>query len=128
MHLVASLSVTEPLKLKNEPNNPQRIICRQNQFLNICDPSSVTLVHSYLTQLPTPPPTYCVSHLMWCYFTPLSVQHSLTCTADLVLERLSHRVSTLTFGSELESDKTPDTKERDAPAETEESRAPAPSL
>uniref|UniRef100_A0A8D3EG39 Kaptin n=1 Tax=Scophthalmus maximus TaxID=52904 RepID=A0A8D3EG39_SCOMX len=56
------------------------------------------------------------------------LQHSLTCTADLVLERLSHRVSTLTFGSELESDKTPDTKERDAPAETEESRAPAPSL
>ena len=65
--------------------------------------------------------TYCISHLMLCYFTPsLSFQHSLTCTADLVLERLAQRGSALTTGSELESAEAQDTEEKDAPAKKEE--------
>lgn len=48
------------------------------------------------------------------------LQHTLTSTADLVLERLALRVSALTAGSELESTKARDTEEKDAPAKTEE--------
>lgn len=51
------------------------------------------------------------------------LQHTLTSTADLVLERLALRVSALTAGSELDSTKAPDTEERDTPAETEECTA-----
>ncbi|XP_074528398.1 KICSTOR complex protein kaptin isoform X2 [Halichoeres trimaculatus] len=47
------------------------------------------------------------------------LQHSLTSTAALVLERLAHRVSALTAGSEKHSAKSPNTQE-DAAAETEE--------
>ncbi|XP_026185192.1 KICSTOR complex protein kaptin [Mastacembelus armatus] len=48
------------------------------------------------------------------------LQHSLTSTADLVLELLAQRVSALTAGSELESAKAHNTEEGDAPAKTEE--------
>uniref|UniRef100_A0A667ZAN4 Kaptin (actin binding protein) n=1 Tax=Myripristis murdjan TaxID=586833 RepID=A0A667ZAN4_9TELE len=48
------------------------------------------------------------------------LQHSLTITADLVLERLAHRVSMLTSGSELELAKGQDNAERDASAQREE--------
>uniref|UniRef100_UPI0037E9C62E KICSTOR complex protein kaptin n=1 Tax=Semicossyphus pulcher TaxID=241346 RepID=UPI0037E9C62E len=48
------------------------------------------------------------------------LQHSLTITADLVLERLARRVLALTAGSEQDSDKARDTEERDAAAEREE--------
>ncbi|XP_071762277.1 KICSTOR complex protein kaptin [Centroberyx gerrardi] len=51
------------------------------------------------------------------------LQHSLTSTADLVLQRLAQRVSTLTAGSELEGAKAQDTEEKDAPAKKEESTA-----
>lgn len=51
------------------------------------------------------------------------LQHSLTSTADLVLERLARRVSALTAGSELESIKAPDAEEKDAPAKKEECAA-----
>uniref|UniRef100_A0A8C9YF64 Kaptin (actin binding protein) n=1 Tax=Sander lucioperca TaxID=283035 RepID=A0A8C9YF64_SANLU len=54
------------------------------------------------------------------------LQHSLTSTADLVLERLALRVSALSAGSELESAKAQDTEEKDAPAKTEESTAQTP--
>ncbi|KAM6983700.1 KICSTOR complex protein kaptin [Tautogolabrus adspersus] len=47
------------------------------------------------------------------------LQHSLTITADLVLERLACRVSALTAGSEQDSAKAGDTEEKDAAAETE---------
>ncbi|KAA8586350.1 hypothetical protein FQN60_000186 [Etheostoma spectabile] len=48
------------------------------------------------------------------------LQHSLSSTADLVLERLALRVSALTVGSELESARAQDIEEKDAPAKTEE--------
>ncbi|KAG7516470.1 hypothetical protein JOB18_032331 [Solea senegalensis] len=51
------------------------------------------------------------------------LQHSLTCTADLVLERIIQKVSALTAGSELESAKAPDTEETDAAAKKEECSA-----
>ncbi|XP_022601645.1 KICSTOR complex protein kaptin [Seriola dumerili] len=51
------------------------------------------------------------------------LQHSLTSTADLVLERLAQRVSALTAGSELESAKAPDAEGKDAPAKKEERAA-----
>lgn len=59
-------------------------------------------------------------------FCSVSFQHSLTSTADLVLERLALRVSALSAGSELESAKAQDTEEKDAPAKTEESTAQTP--
>lgn len=50
------------------------------------------------------------------------LQHSLICTADLVLERLSRRVSALTVSSELEDTaKAVETEETDAAADKEES-------
>uniref|UniRef100_A0A671TRD0 Kaptin (actin binding protein) n=1 Tax=Sparus aurata TaxID=8175 RepID=A0A671TRD0_SPAAU len=49
------------------------------------------------------------------------LQHTLTSTADLVLERLAQRVSALTVGSELESAKAQDTKEQDTPTKKEDS-------
>lgn len=55
------------------------------------------------------------------------LQHTLTSTADLVLERLAQKVSALTAGSELESAKTQDTEEKDASAKTEECTAQTPS-
>ncbi|CAB1433589.1 unnamed protein product [Pleuronectes platessa] len=55
------------------------------------------------------------------------LQHSLACTADLVLERLSQRVSALRAGSELESAQAPDIEERDDPAKDEECAAHSPS-
>uniref|UniRef100_A0A7N6AAC0 Kaptin (actin binding protein) n=1 Tax=Anabas testudineus TaxID=64144 RepID=A0A7N6AAC0_ANATE len=48
------------------------------------------------------------------------LQHSLTSTADLVLERLTQKVTALTAGSELDSAKATDTEEKDAPAKKEE--------
>ncbi|XP_040906682.1 KICSTOR complex protein kaptin [Toxotes jaculatrix] len=48
------------------------------------------------------------------------LQHSLTSTADLVLERLTQRVPALTAGSELDSARAEDTEEKDAPAQKEE--------
>ncbi|XP_040007191.1 KICSTOR complex protein kaptin [Xiphias gladius] len=53
------------------------------------------------------------------------LQHSLTSTADLVLERLTQRVSALTAGSGLESAKGQDTEEKDVPAKTEDYTAHA---
>uniref|UniRef100_A0A4W6DUV9 Kaptin (actin binding protein) n=1 Tax=Lates calcarifer TaxID=8187 RepID=A0A4W6DUV9_LATCA len=55
------------------------------------------------------------------------LQHSLTSTADLVLERLTQRVSALTAGSELEPAKDQDTEEKDAPSKKEECAAHTPS-
>uniref|UniRef100_A0A671TQJ1 Kaptin (actin binding protein) n=2 Tax=Sparus aurata TaxID=8175 RepID=A0A671TQJ1_SPAAU len=55
------------------------------------------------------------------------LQHTLTSTADLVLERLAQRVSALTVGSELESAKAQDTKEQDTPTKKEEPTAHTPS-
>ncbi|XP_044226464.1 KICSTOR complex protein kaptin [Thunnus albacares] len=55
------------------------------------------------------------------------LQHSLTCTAQLVLERLAQRVSALTAGSELESAEAQDTEEKDAPAKKEECTVHTPS-
>lgn len=47
--------------------------------------------------------------------SPLLVfQHSLTSTADLVLDRLSQKVSALTAGCELESTEAQDTEENDS--------------
>ncbi|CAJ1064769.1 KICSTOR complex protein kaptin [Xyrichtys novacula] len=48
------------------------------------------------------------------------LQHSLTCTSDLVLERLAHRVSVLTDRSEPESDEAPNTEQTSTAVETEE--------
>ncbi|XP_042355211.1 KICSTOR complex protein kaptin isoform X2 [Plectropomus leopardus] len=48
------------------------------------------------------------------------LQHTLTSTADLVIERLALRVSALTAGSELDSTEAQDTAERDAPVKKEE--------
>lgn len=56
-------------------------------------------------------------------FCSLSFQHTLTSTADLVLERLAQRVSALTAGSELESAKAQDTEEKDVPAKREQCAA-----
>ncbi|XP_071316815.1 KICSTOR complex protein kaptin [Trachinotus anak] len=53
------------------------------------------------------------------------LQHSLTSTADVVLERLAQRVSALTAGSELASAKAADAEEKDAPAKREECAAHA---
>ncbi|KAM7398604.1 hypothetical protein PAMA_006488 [Pampus argenteus] len=55
------------------------------------------------------------------------LQHSLTCTANLVMERLARRVSALTAGSELESAEAQDTEEKDAPAKKEECTVHVPS-
>ncbi|KAK2828895.1 hypothetical protein Q5P01_019929 [Channa striata] len=54
------------------------------------------------------------------------LQHSLTSTANLVLERLTQRMSALTAGSELESAKVLHTKEKDAPAKKEGGSAQMP--
>nr|XP_020469207.1 kaptin [Monopterus albus] len=54
------------------------------------------------------------------------LQHSLTSTADLVLERLAQRVLALTAGSEPESAKVQDTEEKDAPTKKEECPAQTP--
>ncbi|XP_034745550.1 KICSTOR complex protein kaptin [Etheostoma cragini] len=54
------------------------------------------------------------------------LQHSLSSTADLVLERLALRVSALSAGSELELAKAQDIEEKDAPAKSEESAAQTP--
>ncbi|KAG8008184.1 KICSTOR complex protein kaptin [Nibea albiflora] len=51
------------------------------------------------------------------------LQHTLTSTAELVLERLAQRVSALTAGSEPESAKAQDTEENHSPAKKEESTA-----
>ncbi|XP_029029089.1 KICSTOR complex protein kaptin [Betta splendens] len=48
------------------------------------------------------------------------LQHSLTVSADLVLERLLQRVSALTAVLELETDKAQDAEEKDAPAQKQE--------
>lgn len=45
------------------------------------------------------------------------LQHSLTCTADLVMERVVQRVSALMTGSELESDDPHNAEDSDAPAQ-----------
>ncbi|XP_041656628.1 KICSTOR complex protein kaptin [Cheilinus undulatus] len=47
------------------------------------------------------------------------LQHSLTCTADLVLERLARRVSALTASSDQDSAKTQDCEKTDAAATIE---------
>lgn len=49
------------------------------------------------------------------------LQHSLTCTADLVLERLARRVSALTASSDQDSAKTQDSEKTDAAATVDES-------
>ncbi|TKS83711.1 KICSTOR complex protein kaptin [Collichthys lucidus] len=54
------------------------------------------------------------------------LQHTLTSTAELVLERLSQRVSALTAGSEPESAKAQDTEENDSPAKKDECTAQTP--
>lgn len=56
-----------------------------------------------------------------------SFQHTLTSTADLVLERLAQKMSALTAGSELESAKAQDTEEKEALAKKEECTAQTPS-
>ncbi|MED6243820.1 hypothetical protein ATANTOWER_027548 [Ataeniobius toweri] len=48
------------------------------------------------------------------------LQHSLTCTADLVLERLSQKVSALAASSELQPDEAADNEDSDAPAQIQE--------
>nr|XP_046267350.1 KICSTOR complex protein kaptin isoform X2 [Scatophagus argus] len=55
------------------------------------------------------------------------LQHTLTSTADLVLERLAQRLSTLTAGSEMESAEAQVTEEKDVPAKKEECAAQTPS-
>ncbi|XP_068456843.1 KICSTOR complex protein kaptin [Clinocottus analis] len=55
------------------------------------------------------------------------LQHSLICTADLVLERLALRVSALSAGPEPESAEELDAEEEDAPTEEEEGAAQTPS-
>lgn len=54
----------------------------------------------------------------------LSPQHTLTSTAELVLQRLAHRVSELTAGSGLESDGA--VKEKEAATGSGESAALSP--
>ncbi|XP_047462131.1 KICSTOR complex protein kaptin [Mugil cephalus] len=49
------------------------------------------------------------------------LQHSLTSTAELVLERLSQRVSALTANTELEAAKAQNTEKNSAPAHEQES-------
>jgi len=65
-----------------------------------------------------------VSHLL-CRSVPPSSQHSLSSTADLVLERLAFMVSALTAGPEPESAEERDAEEKDA--EEEECAAKTPS-
>ncbi|XP_028278181.1 KICSTOR complex protein kaptin [Parambassis ranga] len=56
------------------------------------------------------------------------LQHSLTSTADLVLERLAQRVSALTAGSKLESEAAQHSEEEnDPPAQKQESTTQMPS-
>lgn len=55
--------------------------------------------------------------VIWHHSVLLSSQHSLTCTADLVLERLSQRVSTLTAASERDSAEAEVAEEKDDVAE-----------
>ncbi|KAM3868730.1 KICSTOR complex protein kaptin [Diretmus argenteus] len=55
------------------------------------------------------------------------LQHSLTNTADLVLQRLAQRASNRTASSELESSKGQDTEEKEAPAKKAECAAQPPS-
>uniref|UniRef100_A0A3B5AP41 Kaptin, actin binding protein n=1 Tax=Stegastes partitus TaxID=144197 RepID=A0A3B5AP41_9TELE len=55
------------------------------------------------------------------------LQHSLTSTAHLVLERLAQRVSALTAGSELESAKAQKAEENDVPAQKQDCTTQAPS-
>uniref|UniRef100_A0A8C4E0Y4 Kaptin (actin binding protein) n=1 Tax=Dicentrarchus labrax TaxID=13489 RepID=A0A8C4E0Y4_DICLA len=55
------------------------------------------------------------------------LQHTLTSTADLVLERLAQRVSALTAGSEMESAEVQDREDKGAPAQKEEFTAQTPS-
>ncbi|XP_035522713.1 KICSTOR complex protein kaptin [Morone saxatilis] len=52
------------------------------------------------------------------------LQHTLTSTADLVLERLAQRVSALTAGSEMESAEVQDREDKDAPAQKEDVEVP----
>ncbi|XP_040038417.2 KICSTOR complex protein kaptin [Gasterosteus aculeatus] len=52
------------------------------------------------------------------------LQHSLTSTANLVLERLALRVSALTAGPESEAGKEQDIEEKEAPAEKEQYASP----
>ncbi|XP_030602158.1 KICSTOR complex protein kaptin isoform X2 [Archocentrus centrarchus] len=55
------------------------------------------------------------------------LQHSLTRTADVVLERLTQRASALTASSELESAKARNTEENEAPAQKQECTLQTPS-
>lgn len=64
---------------------------------------------------------------MLCVSCDVSFQHTLTSTADLVLDRLTQRVSALTVGSDLESAKTQNTEEMDHPAKKEGCVTPTPS-
>lgn len=57
----------------------------------------------------------------------VSFQHTLTSTADLVLDRLTQRVSALTVGSDLQSAKAQNTEEMDHPAKKEDCVTPTPS-
>lgn len=57
----------------------------------------------------------------------VSFQHTLTSTADLVLDRLTRRVSALTVGSDPESAKAQNTEETDHPAKKEDCVIPTPS-
>lgn len=57
----------------------------------------------------------------------VSFQHTLTSTADLVLDRLTQRVSALTVGSDLESAKAQNTEKMDHPAKKEDCVTPTPS-
>lgn len=54
------------------------------------------------------------------------LQHTLTSTADLVLHRLSQRMSALTAASELESAKAQDAEEKDALASNKDCTAQTP--
>lgn len=60
-------------------------------------------------------------------FVPLSFQHTLTSTADLILQRLAQRVKALTVGSDLESVKAQSAEEMNCPAKKEERDTPTPS-
>ncbi|MEQ2269915.1 hypothetical protein XENORESO_012203 [Xenotaenia resolanae] len=93
--------------------------------------NDLPLNHKYCTADVSPPHTSKPLHssmtkddccllmyLTCCYGS--SLQHSLTCTADLVLERLSQKVSALAASSELQPDEAADNEDSDAPAQIQE--------
>lgn len=88
--------------------------CEGLLYVYVCMAINAAIAHHPAHRL-----TPTITHHVWCWYC-LSVQHSLTCTADVVLERLTQRVSALTAGCGPVPAKVQDSEEKDVLAKTKE--------